>query len=363
MKKWWVIALCAMLAAGYCAGGQPDDMAYVISMAVDRADPDQIEISAQVPSIVEGDQDPGHVFMSAAGATFAEALDVLEASSQRRLNLTQIKTLILSRELAEGDGCADLLRDMLFTEQIFGDAHLVMALGSARELLAAQKAVIGMRLCHSVEAAVRHYQDHGYAPRATLSDVYFRLCATGSDPVAILAATADASHTRALPPGGMGRAWPGSLPRQGENANEYVGCALFAGGRAVGLMDGMEEELRGVLAGETGTVNRSLGGAWARLSLTRRKIRVDTAEDGPKIDIYLAFSMESGAVAPDRAVLCRQMEEEIISLIETCRSLGAEPFGFADIAARNFLTLPDWEAYGWRSRFPGASLRVKVEIG
>ena len=359
-------AIMAVLAAGLLAGcaaaGQPDDMAYVITMGVDRTAAGEVEISAQVPSIAEESEAQKYLFMSASGATFPEALDVLEASSQRRLNLTQMKTILFSAETAGEEGFWELLTDILYTEQIFGDACLVVTLNPAKELLQAQKAVIGMRLCHSVEAAIRHYQEHGYAPVSTLADVYYRMNAYTSDPVGILAATSDGEDFRAVAPDALGAAWPGALPRTGENANEYVGCALFAAGRMVGMLDGREEELRGTLSGEVHSLDWSQGGRNARLQVKKRALRVDISGERPVIGIELGLEMEARSRTPDAQALAESVAGAIEDLVTKCQSLKAEPFGLANVAARQFLTVAAWKDYGWREQFPRAEVRVRVEV-
>ena len=38
------------------------------------------------------------------------------------------------------------------------------------------------------------------------------------------------------------------------------------------------------------------------------------------------------------------------------------PFGFADVAAGHFLTIPDWLACDWRPRYASADIYVDVDI-
>ena len=360
-------ALCAGLLLGGCAGSkQPDDMAYVISLSVDRLETGELEIAAQAPTIVgggeQGQGESEYTFMSAVGKSFGEALDVLEAASQRALNLTQMKTVIVSRELAEEPGFRDVLDDIQLTPRIYGDARLVVSLNPARELLMAQKAVIGMRLARSVEAAIRHYQEHGYAPEAGLADAYFRMHSAYSDPVGILAATAEGEETEYLPEGRLGDAYPGRLPRTGENRNEYCGCALFAGGKMVGMLTGQEEEMRGLVSGEVKKTGWAGGGETAEMRVTKRKVSVDLTGEEPGIEIYLRLRMEMVGKGPGKERAAREMEAEIRSVIQKCQRLGTEPFGLAEIAAGQFLTMDDWIGYDWHERFARAEARVRVEV-
>lgn len=367
MKR--VLCICGLflLLSGCMPSKQPNDLAYVISMSVDRLDNGEIEIAVQMPAIASGTGDGSgssdYAIMSASGATFSQALDVMESTSQRALNLTHMKTLICSADLASEEDFSQLLTEIMLTYRLYGEASLVISMNPARELLTAQRAVIGERLAQSVAASLDHFTEHGYTPRVTLSDVFFRMHSVYSDPVGILAATADGAHFRAIPPDRMGDAYPGALPRTGANQNEYYGAALFSRGRMVGTLTGLEENLRGALTGDIRQMPRSYEGKAIRLSVIwPGRYEVDLSGERPRIHVSLHLRMISLNTPPDPEKVAAYVEQDLMALFQKCQSLRCEPFGIAETAAAQFAALEDWRACDWREMFARAEISVEVGI-
>jgi len=367
LKRILLLLCLFLLLSGCMPAKQPNDLAYVISMSVDRLDNGEIEIAVQLPAIASGSGDGGgssdYTLMSAAGATFSQALDVMESTSQRSLNLTHMKTLICSADLAGEADFSDLLTEIMLTYRLYGEASLIISMNPAKELLAAQRAVIGERLAQSVSASLEHFTEHGYAPNVTLSDVFFRMHSVYSDPVGVLAATADGMHFRSIPPDRMGDAYPGALPRTGANKNEYYGAALFARGHMVGTLTGLEENLRGALTGDIRQMPRSYEGKAVRLSVIHPgRYTVDLSGETPRIHVTLDLRMFSSHTPPDSQLVAACVEQDLMALFQKCQSLQCEPFGIAETAAAQFATLEEWTAYNWREAFARSEITVEVQI-
>ena len=56
------------------------------------------------------------------------------------------------------------------------------------------------------------------------------------------------------------------------------------------------------------------------------------------------------------------LEQSLTDVIDACKQMGAEPFLFADRAARSFLTISDWQQYDWLSHFLESEFSVQVEL-
>ena len=78
-----------------------------------------------------------------------------------------------------------------------------------------------------------------------------------------------------------------------------------------------------------------------------------------RIDVAVSLiSEDPGDPSGAEAALARAL----LQVVDRCKALGVEPFGFAAKAAARFATLDDWLGYDWRARFPGADVSVAVRI-
>ena len=65
---------------------------------------------------------------------------------------------------------------------------------------------------------------------------------------------------------------------------------------------------------------------------------------------------------PDEKRIKAVFENDFSALIHKAQSCGAEPFGFAKIAARKFPTIQKWLEYGWASAYENADISVTVSL-
>ena len=56
------------------------------------------------------------------------------------------------------------------------------------------------------------------------------------------------------------------------------------------------------------------------------------------------------------------VEEGIAEVLNKCQALDADVFYFGGYAARNFLTIEEFESYDWLSHFKDAEFSVEVEF-
>lgn len=365
------LLLLTLMLSGCSDASQLNDQAYAVTLAVDRTEQGEILLSVQVPNIgqssssgvQEDTQQAGYVLSTAAGATFAEALDLLEITLPKMLNLSQLKTIVFSQEVAMRDDFGYMLQDMMMTYRLYSAASVVVCLGNAHDFLAEQKPSIGSRLSTYMVSILGHYQAEGHVPVATLADVYYGMQSFYSDPVAILAATADDTQIRPIPAGRPGDALPGTLPRTGFQENEYMGCALFNHRQMVGFFGGMHTQMMNVLRGDIAQFSYVCEGLFVHLGQMRPpKVSIDLSEDVPKVHVLLQLSVMPLERNPDTVKLEELLRADMMDTIEDCQSLKIEPFLFAEVAARQFLTTYEWQQYGWSEKFAQAEITLDFRI-
>ena len=364
MKRWAILALMTLFLSG-CASVQLDEQIFAVSLSVDRLPNGNIRVAVQMPmagassqSEKSGGQDGGGYTMASADAEgFTEAVELMQASMQRSLNLSQLKSVAVSQALAEEPGFKKLVREMILTYQMLNTAQMVVTTGSAMELIKEQKPVVGVRLSEAILATLHHHQSLGYIPISSLADVFYSMESIYGSGRAILAATADGQKEE------NARMLPGSLPRTGDNKNEYVGAVLFDSDHMVGVLDGEQNRLLMLLEGEIKEMGCVFEGAPVQLRLRGApSVAIDLSGDAPEISVGLILSMIAPDKVPDANRLARDIERRFDEITAYCQERQVEPFHYARRAAAQFLRVEDWVRYDWKSRFAKAQVRYEVRV-
>lgn len=365
------LSCLALLALSGCSAQDIETQAYAVSLGVDLLEDGGICVSVQVPALNQGGGSEsggesggsgggtGYTFASANGRTLIEALDMLHATLPRALNLTGVKCIVVSEELARSDRFAEVLHEMALSYRVYGAAELVVSRSKAQEVIRSQQPVIGQRLSESMSVALKHYQETGTIPSARVSDVYYLSRSVYGDPTAILAALKDEDGAQQ-----DGKtALAGEIGRSGGGKIEYFGTALFRAGKMIGMLDGKETQLMTFLRGELESFSRTTESGPVRLiPAGKPKITVCTAGDAPIIEAHICMEMLDPTGKAETAEIERKLTEEFSALTEKCMKMGTDPFGFAEKAAAQFTTMQEWMEYNWRQRIEAAEVRCRTEV-
>ena len=368
MRGVWVsLLLCAIcLSTSGCAvNGEVENQAYALVMGVDAAD-DGIVLTIRIPRIGQGgqgDEKSGgkgepYLVISAEGTDYAQAMENLQWAVARELNLSHLKLLVVSEALASGESFPGILRQIARTRHLYTTAGFIVCEGGARDFIEGQQTLLGSHLSDDIEATFRHYAAHSFIPKATFADLYYDTMSCYSDPVGIWGFPDPGEKSAAA----VIESDPGRLNAGTRTASsrQYLGTVLFRGGRMVGRLDAAETLGLNLLTGKVNSFTfESNGRAWDLSSLRGPKVRVDTRGDRPSVcvDIYLTSARQEGLAALETAI-----SEDLMLLVEKCRRMGVEPFGFAEKAAKHFAALQEWLEYDWHSRFQQAEVEVVTHI-
>lgn len=365
-----LLALCLLLLSG-CSGAasQVENQAYALSLGVEKLGEKEFQLSVQLPTLggkSSGSEESGgeaeYLVASAVGRSFTEALDMLTASLPCRLQLSQLKTVVFSEATARDEQFGEILREIVFTYQLYAAASCIVCRGSAQEFLKAQRPVIGTRLSRALTVSLVHAQSLGYSPAATLADVFYAGASIYGDPIAILAALSG-EEADGLPALHMGDELPGEIDREGASPTEYFGAALLQRGRMVGELTGVQTKLLSMLTGRLSAFSYSCQDVVVRLkTLSAPRIQVDLSGQSPQIDVTLSLRVLATDLFPDQQALSQQLQGDLDRLTQLCQQLGVDPFNYALHAASQFLTTRDWLNYDWAARFPTAAIRYHLTL-
>ena len=372
MKKYGLAAITVLftLFLGGCAQMNIEAQAYAVSMGIDPAEGGSIRVSVQVPSLNQsggsesesgGGGSKGYTLSSAEGRSLSEALNILQASIPREMNLSGVKSIVVSEELARSERFREVLYEMAMAYRVYGAAELIICRGEAEAFIRDQQPVIGLRLSESIAVELKHCRENGYIPSAKAADVYYLTESIYGDPVAVLAAGNEGENQ--LPPGQNGDMYAGEVPRSGDNKNVYFGAALFRDGRMAGLLTGAQTQLLNMLLGELQYFGWIVDGKPVNLNISGRpKVKMQLEKETPVIHVEMTVNALPSERGVDEERLERDLESRLGELTAFCQELGVDPFRYAEKAASHFLTLQEWREYDWKARFSRAQIRYEVEI-
>lgn len=367
IRRLTLLLLCVALALSGCrVTGEVENQAYVLALGLDRRPDGRLELTVRVPQIgksdakEQGGAGSGYLLFSASGGDWAEALDTLEQATPRPLNLSHIELAVASEALAREEAFGALIARVAETPHLYTTARFVVCEGRAADFIDAQEVVIGTRLSSEIDAMLTHYAELGTIPKTTFADA---CCLTNSiyaDPVAIrgFVDIADDQPAAAMvepdePVAGVVR----SPMRQ-----RYSGAALFREGQMVGWLDASQTRLLALIRGDVRALPFERDGR--AYQLTPVSVHQDVQINGSNTTLSLRVRMSAldAISAEDARQLADNIRDDLNGLLRYCQSLSVDPFGFADVAAGHFLTIPDWWSFNWRERFRMSDVDISVFI-
>ncbi|MEA5013977.1 MAG: hypothetical protein VB099_05405 [Candidatus Limiplasma sp.] len=349
-----VLLLCFLLLfplLGSCGITAPDRQVFAISMAIDLAENGGFVLTIQSPQGMPAGGEPaaasggarGYAVYSAASGDLPHALHLLEASLPFPLNFSQLRLCFLSTGVLAEKNLESLALELLRFPSMRAQAVLLAVQGSAREALQAQRTTFSMRLSTHMDTMLQNLVAKGYLPQSSLGSVLQDLGSGRRDPLlglgavnGLLASQGEGSGGGEASQGAFSQSRPvledadtaGSTLLMGDNPVEMMGAAVTALGRVVGMLSPREC----VIFHHLKTNGRFL-----------------CAIQEENLQLQIRLSQED---------LNDTILREGRALLEKLQALGSDPFGFANVSAHSFWTNEEWEAYGFRERYPSADVYI-----
>ena len=372
-----LLLLCTVLN-GCSQASQVENHAYVLVMGLDRTQDGQIKITVQVPKISggaseeasSGKEGDNYMQFAVTAHSYEAGLEKLDWASPRDLTLSQIKLIVLSRELAESEECRALIKSIAQTERLYTASKVAVCEGRAEDFVAAIQPKIGTRISTDIEAMFEHYNGRGYVPGSSLADLFYQTESIYSDPLvtfALLEKQQDAqtgeSQSMQSASALSGDIQSISASYESDIPTRFLGAAVFADGRMKGVFTGTQSIISGLLRNEVESTRYECGGQNLIIVPARPVyVSVDVESDPVIIKIDAKLALAAQEELPDEENLRESLEKDIRSTIQAAREFGAEPFGFAEKAARSFLTIDAWRKYNWDQKFIDAKIEIELSF-
>ena len=348
------------LLSGCAPSYRIENQAHAVSMGIDLAG-NEMTVTVQVPNLGAPEGKPGessssYQIYSATANNFESAYNILEATLPQQLNLTHLKTIVFSRVLAESDRFYETIETFMNVFLVTGSASVIVTEKDAKTLIENQKPHIGIRLSITIPSMLSYHAQNGYIPSCTLSSLYAGLKGRYSTSLCALASTAEDGNQE-------NTFMPGKLNRTGDNKNEYMGAAIFDRTRMVAALNGREMQMYYFLEGSANRIANFTAPVPMRVSVRKKPDMIlELSDKGTNIRLDLYLDIATLKENEDLELIEQSLKRDFESVILKCQRLKVEPFGFADYAAKQFLSNREYEVFDWLSKFSTADVQIKLHI-
>ena len=344
MRKLLPMLVLILLLTGCRQTGQVENQAFAVVMSLDTVPGGGISVGILLPKM--NSQSEEYLTATAEGRSFSDAAEGLRELFPRAVNLSHIKMIVASEELAKTDAFASILRDMAANYPLALGARFVVSRGSATEFIALQDTTVGSRLSTGIIAMFEHYTSTGTVPDVTLSDLVGLMDSCYSSPIAVYGRHGDAE------------VMSGDAKKEidFQNSNLYSGTAVFRDGKLCLILDSDETALLSLLRGRKASLIYDEDGVFSKIRLLQNDIFI--SEDAISVSLRLNATLYDCSAEELESCL----ESGVRNLIAKCQQAGCEPFQFAECAARQYPDLAAWREQDWLNRFSETNMEIKIQI-
>lgn len=379
----FLLLLLVLILTSCSTAGQIENQAYVITMGIDRISTGDIRLTVQVPVISGshgggegGSSEEKYLPVSVRADSYEHAIERLAWALPKEMNLSQIELIVLSEQVASERSCRELIERISNTERLFSAASVVVCEGSASAFIQALAPTLGSYLPADIHAAQQHYRSIGLIPDSSLAGLNYLSNSVYSDPTVAYARRMTSGKSGSEPSQTAAASQPAKPALSAQTSADafaanvqspmqilYTGTAVFIDGSLQGVLSGEQAILANLISGSLDSFHFSCGGESLELTpVGRCHVRVDTSASPARICLSLRLTVTDQEYIPDDQTMTSALEQALRSVIAAAQRMHADPFGFAEIAAANFLTLEDWIAYDWRERFQTAEIEIKLHF-
>lgn len=307
------------------------------------------------------------------------ALSVAESSLSKRVNLSHVKLLLFSADLAK-EGIRDYVTLFMKNSRFSPNTYTAVSLCRAEDYM--REVSPALEQNPAKYYTLLFSQSNGdFMPATTLRELYFHLSAQGREPV-LPAAGIDREETKPLKNGAaQGDYEAGELSKGSENRTDVSGMAVFRDGKLSQILSSHDAMAYQIFIGELRESYLSLPsptqeGKRIVLRITqakkpKKKVRLE--ENGVYIEALVPLSAEiaecpkhdlqqfgfSGLGESASAEMSARLKSFCNVTAKECR---ADVVGFGELAKRQFSDFPAWQAYDWQTKYPNAEFSIVVSV-
>lgn len=365
-----LIFILVLIFSGCGAKRQVNEMAYAVGLGIDKGKNKPLSVSLQFakPMAVSGEEESGEngektenaestSLISVEAEDIFSAIKIIEGSLSKQINLTHVKLLLFSEELAK-EGISGFAEALMANSQFRPSTYIAVSLCGAREYFYEVKPVLELNPA-KYYTLVFSKKAKSFVPEATLRDFYFNINSMAKDTV--------------MPTVGENEE---GAQKAGENKTDVLGVALFKGDKLKQTLKTDMGEIYNMLTGDFAESFYSLQGAEkaaVKLKVSKKpKIMLKKNGNAFTAEIKLFLSAEAAQcenkelLKNNAAPLKKAVEESLKNKAEEFMSKNKEQkcdaVGIGKKAKRFFKTQEEWENYGFKEKLSQINVNFDVNV-
>lgn len=403
-----MILLCAFFTGCYDRK-EVEDFAYVVAIGLDKGKTNPLRLTLQiaVPTVTgagggggggDGGGEKGGgkaaTLVTIEAPTIYSALNMANTYISKELNLSHVKVIVFSEELAR-EGVQKYTHTMVRWKEFRPSMYVAVARDSAEEYLKNVEPVLEINHAKFYELSYSGFKYTGFTANTQFINFYLQQESDDMNAVAVLAGVSENKSTedfnleestykmkgRTYALGGDFKA--GDMTVVGDIKSEIAGLAVFKGDKMVGEIDAGETTMYLMLAGQfdhsyVTVPDPVVKDDFIVLNIKQsRKPRHNIEMMGDKPDISARIMLEADILSiqsginyeqADKLTVMENAVEEFIKknmedfLKRTTEEFESDIVGFGKTMKRKFLTWEDWEKFGWSGKYKNSTFNVEVDV-
>ena len=365
MKRIVILLLILCFLISGCSPRLLEDELLVIVLAVDEDLDGLMTVGVKVPSSGKKDEedDQGdYVILQAQGHSFPDALALLNATTPRKLNFSQVREIVIGERAAASESFSDLLFAIDTVPRFRCSASVIVCKENALSFIRAQKPIVGIRLSRYADETVANSSNKGYTPSTNLCEGVRDLGCGKQDPLFILGAVNEFAIDTD-PAGNTLNTEAGNVNRRSKEKAELFGAAATDGKQVTGYISGYETALLHLMDGpvEALVLENDSGEFYQVYAQGKAKLTVDLSARPIRLSVSLHCKIPrpSGVYLDPKEAESR-LSQDILKALRHLQLLHCDGAGFGQIAARKFLTVEEWENLNFHALYEAAEISVFV---
>ncbi len=396
MKRWvrlLCLPLCILLLTGCEYSNEISEMAYVVAMGMDVGESAPMRFTFQFAKPLkiagsgeeegsggESESDSSSVVTVQAGDLFT-GLNIVNNTLSKQINLSHMKLLVFSREVAE-QGVEEILTFLMKNSQTRPSTFVAVAAGEAEAYLKKVKPAMEVNPA-KYYSLVFSKKNSNFIPIMTLREMYFHTTAPGQEaalPLVGVSPDVPAKSEEQSQDTAMGNYTAGSPGRVSDNDTEVSGMAVMRSGKLAGFLPSKSVEMYNICINAYQPSyyhipSDAVEGEHVVLKMHQKKApKKEVHIEGGVPHITLTVSMRAQLIKcpqeeygqKDIDGFNRMAEESLKRDLEgflaqtvACQS---DVVGFGRYAKIRFPDYAAWEAYDWPSHYKDAVFTVNTHV-
>lgn len=363
-----------------------DNLAYVLAIAIDSSDANNLEVSFQfstpVPAESGPSEEPTPITNTVTASSLSNAINLVNGYLGKQINMSHCKVIIFSEDLAY-KGISDEIYTLINDTQVRPSANIVISKCSAKYYLEQTNPEFENLISKYYETFTNSSKYTGYIPDATIGNFFNSLICKTCEPYAILGGVNEGSPNNSEEINSQKdytiKANNSSIT--GENGAENIGTAVFKDDKLVGELNALEtiaflnirNNLDRFLISVPDSQNNNNYLDIYMTPIGSTDIKIDTSNQTPYIKIKCKFSGRIYSMSENSKYLssevldsisnsCNSYLESIFSdyLYKTSKDLKSDINGIGKYALKNFFTTTQYEDYNWLENYKNSFFDVNV---